>query len=67
MAANWQKKKKTIKVFSRESTSSTSTLFKEKVLRNANYLAIHVNMDYNEDLVKGVQGDPNSIGYVGLG
>jgi ABC-type phosphate transport system substrate-binding protein len=24
-------------------------------------------MNYNEDVVAGVQGDPNSIGYVGIG
>lgn len=67
---NWQQvggKNKMIKVFSRESTSGTYTLFKDKVLHNANCLATHVNMNYNEDVVTGVQGDPNSIGYVGLG
>lgn len=67
---NWQQvggKNKIIKVFSRESTSGTYTLFKDKVLHNANCLATHVNMNYNEDVVTGVQGDPSSIGYVGLG
>jgi len=67
---NWQQvggKNKMIKVFSRESTSGTYTLFKDKVLHNANCLATHVSMNYNEDVVNGVQGDPNSIGYVGLG
>jgi phosphate transport system substrate-binding protein len=67
---NWKDvggKNKMIKVFSRESTSGTYTLFKDKVLHNANCLATHVNMNYNEDVVNGVQGDPNSIGYVGLG
>lgn len=67
---NWKDlggKNKMIKVFSRESTSGTYTLFKDKVLHNANCPATHVNMNYNEDVVNGVQADPNSIGYVGLG
>lgn len=67
---NWKDvggKNKLIKVFSRESTSGTYTLFKDKVLHNANCLATHVSMNYNEDVVSGIQGDPNSIGYVGLG
>ena len=67
---NWQQvggKNKLIKVFSRESTSGTYTLFKDKVLKNANCLATHTSINYNEDVVNAIQGDLNAIGYVGLG
>lgn len=56
-----------IKVYSRESTSGTYSLFKEKVLSNGNCLATHKSKTYNEDIVDEIKQDYYSIGYVGLG
>jgi phosphate transport system substrate-binding protein len=56
-----------IKVYSRESTSGTYSMFKEKVLLNGNCLATHESRSYNEDIVDGVKRDDFSIGYLGLG
>jgi phosphate transport system substrate-binding protein len=56
-----------IKVYSRESTSGTYSLFKEKVLSNGNCLATHKSKTYNEDIVDEIKQDYFSIGYVGLG
>ena len=56
-----------IKVYSRESTSGTYSLFKEKVLSNGNCLATHTSKNYNEDIVDEIKQDYYSIGSVGLG
>ncbi len=56
-----------IKVYSRESTSGTYSMFKEKVLCNGNCLATHISKTYNEDIVEGIKGEFYSIGYVGMG
>ena len=56
-----------INVYSRESTSGTYSMFKEKVLCNGNCLATHISKTYNEDIVDGIKQDFYSIGYVGLG
>lgn len=56
-----------IQVYSRESTSGTYSMFKEKVLCNGNCLATHKSMSYNEDIVDGIKQDFYGIGYIGLG
>lgn len=56
-----------IKVYSRESTSGTYSMFKEKVLCNGNCLATHTSKTYNEDIVDGIKQDFYGIGYVGVG
>lgn len=56
-----------IKVYTRESTSGTHSMFKEKVLLNGNCLANHISKSYNEDIVDGIKRDNFGIGYLGLG
>jgi phosphate transport system substrate-binding protein len=58
---------KPINVYSRESTSGTFSMFKEKVLHNGNTTPNHISMNYNEDIVDNIKNDEMGIGYVGLG
>lgn len=56
-----------IDLFGRNSTSGTWAFFKQKVLLDYEYSSNMTMLEGNTAILNNVQGDTNSIGYVGIG